>query len=155
MRDKISLEARQIAIKELITTQQVSDQNQLVGFLKKHHRIATNQAVVSRDLRKMGIVKKLVNGVLTYEIPESDVRAEILRLALVDITHNETMIVITTHPGLADFVGDCLDQHDDLGLLGCLSGENVVFAVPESIKKIDKTCRAIREKFHFKKGEKH
>ncbi len=142
---------RHEAIKELVKKRAISDQKQLVELLKKQYQIEANQAVVSRDLRKLGIVKKVVKGVLAYELPDIDVATEILRLALVDIIYNESMIVIKTHPALADFVGDCVDQHDDLDVLGCLSGENVVFVAPKSVKNIRKTYEKICEKFQFKK----
>lgn len=144
---------RQEAIKELIKKTAVSDQNHLVKLLLEHYQIEANQAVISRDLRKLGIVKKMVNGILCYEVPDLDVKSEILRLALVDITHNESMIVITTHPALADFVGDCVDQYDDLEVLGCLAGENVVFVTPKSVKNIKKVYDHLCEKFHFKKKD--
>lgn len=150
--DKLFPIARQRAIKELVKKMAISDQKQLVALLSEHYGIETNQAVVSRDLRKLGVIKKLIKGASLYEVPEVDVETEILRLALVDIVHNESMIVIKTHPGLADFVGDCLDQYNDLEVLGCLAGENVVFVTPVSIKTIRKTFAAICEKFHFKKG---
>lgn len=150
MNDKYSVEARQKAIEVLVKKRAVSDQKQLVDLLQEQYGIETNQAVVSRDLRKLGIVKKMVNGELLYEIPGVDVSAEILRLALIDIAHNESMIVIKTQPGLAAFVGDCLDQHADLEILGSLAGENVVFAIPKSIKNIHKIYQALCEKLHFK-----
>ncbi len=151
MTNKIDAKIRQKAIQTLVKKTLISDQKQLVALLKEHFAIEANQAVVSRDLRKMGVVKKTVNGVLAYDLPSMDVSAEILRLALVDINRNETMILIHTHPGMADFVGDCVDQHKDLEVLGCLAGENVVFVAPKSIKSIHKTYEKICEKFHFKK----
>ena len=141
---------RQKAIRELVKKTPISDQKQLIELLMKHYKIDTNQAVISRDLRKLGVVKKLVQGVLVYEIPDIDVKAEILRLACIDIRHNESMIVIETHPGLASFVGDCLDQLNDLNILGCLAGENIVFVSPQSIKDIHRIFDAICEKFYFK-----
>lgn len=151
MINKKDAASRQKAIQELVKKIAISDQKQLVALLKEHYEIEANQAVISRDLRKLGVVKKMVNGVLSYEMPDVDVSAEILRLALVDINHNESMIVIKTHPGLADFVGDCVDQYNDLEVLGCLAGENVVFVAPKSIKNIHKTYEKVCEKFHFKK----
>lgn len=153
MSKKQSPVERHEAIKELVKKFQIADQKQLVELLLKHYNIETNQAVVSRDLRKLGVVKKMINDALVYELPDVDVTTEILRLALVDISHNEATIVIKTHPALADFVGDCLDQHTDLDVLGCLSGENVVFVTPKSIKNIAKTCEAICQKFQFKKKQ--
>lgn len=151
MTSKQSTAARQEAIKELVKKMTISDQKQLVDLLKEHYEIETNQTVVSRDLRKLGVIKKIVGGSLSYEMPEIDVSAEILKLALVDINRNESMIVIKTHPGLADFVGDCVDEHNDLEVLGCLAGENVVFVTPLSIKNIQRTYEKLCEKFHFKK----
>lgn len=141
--------ARHDAIKELIKTFAISDQEALVELLAKHYDIQTTQAAVSRDLRRLGIVKTKEG----YEAPDLDVTAEILKLALVDIVHNESLIVIKTYPALADFVGDYIDQQDDLDILGCLSGENVVFVTPLSIKQIKKTYTALCKKLHFKQKE--
>lgn len=151
MAKKPSVEERHEAIKALLNKVAVSDQNQLVDLLWKHHGIETNQAVVSRDLRKIGVVKKVIKGELVYEVPTVDVAAGILELALVDIEYNESMILIKTYPGLADFVGDCVDQYNDLDVLGCLSGENVVFVAPLSVKTIKTTYEKICQRFHFKK----
>lgn len=142
--------SRQKAIKELITEQLISDQNQIVDLLREKYGIDTNQTVVSRDLRKLGIIKKMVDGMMVYEVSEMDVQTEIFRLAFVDISHNEGMIVIKTHPGLAAFVGDHLDRCDDLNILGCLAGENVVFVVPKTVSNLSSTLDAIYKKFHIK-----
>lgn len=145
-----SAAARQTALKELIQKRAISDQMQFVDLLQKHYGIDTNQAVISRDLRKLGAVKKMIKGELVYEFPEINVTAAILKLALVDILHNEAMIVIKTHPGMAAFVGDCVDQHEDLDVLGTLAGENAVFVTPRSIKNIKETYTKLCEAFHFK-----
>lgn len=141
--------ARQEAIKELISTFTVSDQEALVKLLAKHHDIHTNQAAVSRDLKALGIIKTNEG----YEVPTLDVTAEILKLALVDVVYNESIIVIKTYPALADFVGDYIDQQDDLDILGCLAGENVVFVTPFSTKQIKQTYAALCKKLHFKHKE--
>lgn len=143
--------SRQQAIKELITENSISDQNQIVDLLKEKYSIETNQTIVSRDLRKLGVIKKMLNGIMVYKVAEDDVQAEIFRLALVGIDHNEAMIVIRTHPGLSAFVGDYLDQCSDLNILGCLAGENVVFVAPKKISELSETFDAICKKFHIKK----
>ena len=145
---------RQKAIKELITEKCISDQNQIVDLLKEKYELETNQAVISRDLKKLGVVKKPFNELMVYEMAETNVQTEIFRLALVDIDHNEVMIVIKTVPGLAAFVGDQLDQCKDLNILGCLAGENVVFIVPKTGSKIITTFQAICKKFQFKASKK-
>lgn len=143
---------RQDAIKEIVSKELISDQTQLVERLMSIYGIDTNQVTVSRDIGKLGIVKKKIRGKTCYELPSIDVRTQILNLALISVECNETMIVIKTHPGLAAFVGDCLDEHTDLNILGCLAGENVVFVVPKSVKTIEQIRLSICEKFSFKKG---
>lgn len=151
MTEDFSTQKRQDAIVDLLKKVAVFDQNQIVELLKKHYGIETNQVTISRDLRKLGVVKQLINDALIYNLPKTDVKAEILRLALVDISYNEVMIVIKTHPGLAAFVGDYIDQNQELEVLGSLAGENVVFVVPKSIKKIKNIYDALCENLNFKK----
>lgn len=142
---------RQQAIQAAIKKFTVSDQHQLVRILADHYGIDTNQAAASRDLRKLGIVKKMHKGILAYEAAEIDVKKAILQLAVLDIVHNETMIVIKTYPGIADFVGDCLDKCEDLEMLACLAGENVIFVTPVSMKRLKVTFEGVCEKLHFKR----
>ncbi len=140
---------RQEKIKELLSKELISDQHTIVEFLKSHYGIVANQTIVSRDLRKLGVVKKMVRGVLAYEIPTLDVRIEILKLGVVDVVYNEANIVIKTFPGLAAFVGDYLDSCIDIEIAGCIAGENVVFVAPRSLSEIKKTCLDICEKLQF------
>jgi len=151
MKKKHTSSFRQRAIKELITEKSISDQNQIAVLLGEKYGIETNQAVVSRDLRKLGVSKKPLKGIMIYEMNKLDVQTEIFKLALIDIEHNEVMIVIKTHPGLAAFVGDYLDQCTDLNILGCLAGENVIFITPKTISELSKTFHAICKKFQLKK----
>lgn len=152
MEEKIKPEERQKAIQDLITQEPVTDQKKLVSLLSKKFGIATNQAVVSRDLRRLCVVKKQVKGEMIYELPATDTTTEILKLAIIDIQYNEVMIVIKTHPALAAFVGDYIDQYTDLDILGSLAGENVVFVTPRSIKNIKNIYQALCQKIHFKKA---
>lgn len=144
-------QTRRKAIWQLIKTCPISDQKQLVELLLHKYNLETNQTVVSRDLRKLGIVKKSVAGELLYEVPSSNIHEEILRLALVDISYNECMIVIKTQPALADFVGDYLDEQTELDILGCVSGENTLLVTPKSIVNIKQTYEQLCEALFFKK----
>ncbi|MBM3198488.1 MAG: hypothetical protein FJZ58_04445 [Chlamydiae bacterium] len=149
--DSSQQKIRQKAILQLIQDHAVSDQKQLVDLLLQQYDLETNQAAVSRDLRKMGIVKKPIQGALLYEAPTSDIQKEILRLALLDIAHNECIIVIKTRPALADFVGDYLDGQTELGILGCVSGENTVLVTPKSTQHIEQTYKLICQALYLKK----
>jgi transcriptional regulator of arginine metabolism len=142
---------RLTAIKNLIAKFIVEDQDQLVELLKSNHSISTNQSIVSRDLRHLGIGKTIRDGVACYELPKIDATQEILKRAILDIQHNESMIVITTLPGLADFVGDFLDDQESDMLLGTLAGENILMAIPRSVKQISQIYKKVCTLVHFKK----
>ena len=142
---------RLAAIKILLQREWIGDQEALVQNLKEQWGIETNQSVVSRDLRKLGVIKRKVEGKLRYELPDLDITTEILKLGIVDILHNEMMIVIKTRPGLAPFIGDCIDHLLSSEILGCLAGENVIFIACHAIQKIEETYRLVCEKLHFAK----
>lgn len=152
MSEKESPPNRQEAVKQLLTDHLISDQQTLVDLLKKNFGIETNQSVLSRDLRRLGVTKKEINREMVYALPDLDIVAELLRLAIVDIHYNETMIVVKTHPGLAAFVGDHIDRQAGEDILGCLAGENVVFIACRSVKKIHETYETVRRFLHFKKS---
>ncbi len=147
---KSLINKRQTAIQELVKTHLIEDQTALIELLQKQYGISTNQAAISRDLRKLGINKRVHEGTAAYELPRIDIVSEILRYAVVSVRRNESMIVINTVEGTAAFVADYLDTQHDLAILGTLAGENIVFVSPQSIKDIEelynKLCHRIKVK---------
>lgn len=121
---------RQEAIRDLINSRPIEDQDTLVELLAKEYGLETNQSIVSRDLRQLGAVKQLVSGRMIYELDKRDVQREILRLAILSIDYNDSIIVIKTFPALAAFVGDYLDMQEELPMLGNIAGENTIFVTP-------------------------
>lgn len=134
---------RREALRSLIDSHVISDQETLLKLIKKEYGIDTSQAVISRDLRALGVSKRSHGKVQRYEVFTSDASREILRLAVVDIVYNESLVVIKTLPGLAAFVADFIDLSNDPTILATLSGENVVFIVPTHVKNIDQTYESI------------
>lgn len=148
---------RHQALEELISLYPVEDQTTLVTLLKDNYNIDTNQSIVSRDLRELGVTKKIVDNSSVYEINTVNTTYELLIRAITAIEHNESIIVVKTVPGLASFVGDVLDQKQLPELLATLAGENVVFVIPKSIVTIKKTyeilCKALYYKMKKQKEE--
>jgi arginine repressor len=144
------LSTRKEAIKDLIKRYPVENQEMLVELLEKEYGIETNQSVVSRDLRELGVTKQKLKDTMIYELKEIDVTKEILRLGVLDVVRNESMIVIKTLGGLAPFVGDFLDLQTEAGVLATLAGENVVFVTPYSTKDIQKVFEAVCRSVYFK-----
>lgn len=153
MEKKNKVTKRHEAIKELIRTTPIEDQQTLVELMKKQYNIETNQSIISRDLRALGVTKHLSRNKMIYELPATDASQEILKLAIVDIMHNETLIIIKTLPGLASFVGDYLDMQSTIEIAGTLAGENTVFVAPVSVKQIKETTDDISQILNFKREE--
>jgi transcriptional regulator of arginine metabolism len=142
MSDLKKTNLRHQALEEIIKSHKVADQESLVKLLAQEYNISTNQSIISRDIRQLGIVKRAVGHQFVYEFGHNPTR-EILRQAHVRVEHNESFIVIHTLGGLASFVGDFLDQQKIEGVLATLAGENVVFVAPVSIKNIKEIYKKI------------
>lgn len=145
---------RREAIKSLIKSQAIENQTMLVDLLKEKYDIATNQSIVSRDLQDLGVSKKKYKDIMVYELFEGDPNKEIFQRGLVNIEHNEVMILIIVLPGLAGFVSEHLDMvRETVDVLGTIAGENMIFVMPKSIKTIEETNKKVCEVLYFKKTE--
>jgi transcriptional regulator of arginine metabolism len=134
----------------LIKRHPIENQDMLVELLEQECHIETNQSVVSRDLRELGVVKHKHKERMIYQLSERDVMAEILHLAVLDVVHNESTIVVKTRGGFADYVGDYLDRCHELEILATLAGENVVFVAPKSTQYIQTIAQAVRQALYVK-----
>jgi transcriptional regulator of arginine metabolism len=150
--EKEKIKLRQAAIKELIKSEAIEDQQKLVDLIKERYGIEASQAVISRDLRALGVGKRKVQNKMVYEIAEIDPSKEILRLAIVNVQHNESLIIIHTLPGLAAFVGDYLDMRaHEIDIIGTIAGENTLFVAPQKIGTIKQVFSKICKIIYFKK----
>ena len=113
-------ENRQYLIKEIISTEKIESQQQLLEELAKHGVEAT-QATISRDINELRIVKMNdENGNIRYDIlPErvvfendSQLR-EVLNDSVTQITQVQFMNIVKTLLGTADVVAA---EKDELGL---------------------------------------
>ncbi len=150
MTDKKSAKKRQEAIKELLSEVLVSDHHKMIELLNLNYGIVATQPVVSRDLRMLGAIKKEINKEFFYALPNYDATNELLKLAILDIQYNESMIVVKTRQGLAAFVGDYVDQNINFSILGCLAGENVVFISCKSNVNIKENYEILCKKLNFR-----
>jgi len=130
---------RQHRIVRLLEHHPVSSQAQLMQLLEADGVVAT-QATVSRDLEELGAVKvRIPGGATAYAIPERDkVRGDggpddhLRRLMgefVVDVAHNQCLIVLRTPPGSAHVVASALDRHGFPGILGTVAGDDTIMLV--------------------------
>lgn len=127
---------RQAKIMEIISTQDVETQEQLLQHLQEAGFHST-QATISRDIKELRIVKELTSlGTYRYcaaakEVPNTSLGRlnTIFRECVTDFDYAQNIVVIHTMPGLASAAGSALDAMNMSVILGTLAGDDTVFIV--------------------------
>jgi len=142
----MSKQQRHVAIKQIITHQVISSQDELCQALEKAGFEVT-QATLSRDMKDLGIARVNTTAGLRYVLHvESEERslAPLIGYEIERIDANESMIVIKTLPGRAQGVAEIIDGQRHPSVLGTLAGDNTIFITPTSAAKIDEVLRFIK-----------
>lgn len=150
----MSKQQRHVAIKQVITHQVISSQDDLCRALEKAGFEVT-QATLSRDMKELGIARVNTLDGLRYVLHvESEERrlAPLIGYEIERIDANETMIVIKTLPGRAQGVAEIIDSKRNQLILGTLAGDNTIFVTPASVAKIDEVLKLIKELMSEKAG---
>lgn len=116
-------------IKQLITENDISTQDMLVEMLNADGYNVT-QATVSRDIKKLGLLKSFENGVNKYVLrieSVSDHDHILLKSGALSVSTAQNIVVIKCKSGLANAVCVMLDSFDLDGLVGTLAGDDTIF----------------------------
>lgn len=135
---------RRVALRQLLLSGQTGTQQELSELLSERG-LETTQSTISRDLKLLGAQRvQREDGEFAYHLRPEDA-ATFPAQMLLDVRHNETMVVLQTKVGRAQAVGLDLDdlQHPDI--LGVLAGDDTVLVIPRSIERIEALAAALRE----------
>ena len=116
-------------IKEIITKYDVTTQDMLVDILNKDGYNVT-QATVSRDIKKLGLVKSFEKGVNKYVLKRENSGENdylILKNGIVDIINAQNIVVIKCKSGLANAICVYLEELNLPGIAGSLAGDDTIF----------------------------
>ena len=127
---------RQAKIMEIISTNNVETQEQLLAALQKEGFRCT-QATISRDIKDMRIVKELTSmGTYRYTTSSNEMGSSftsrlntIFRECVVGFDYAQNIIVIRTLPGLASAAGSAIDAMNMSAVVGSLAGDDTVMVV--------------------------
>ena len=136
-----------VAIQNLLQKKMVRTQDEIREFLHKQG-FDINQAMISRILHKLGAIKMNEGEQIVYRLPTELITItpkDQLKQLVLNIAHNEALIVIQTSPGSAQLVARLLDQKNVSGILGTLAGDDTIFIAPDKIRHIDTLYQSIRE----------
>jgi len=140
-------------LRNLLLKKSAKTQEEICLLLKKYgHDV--NQTKVSRLLRKLGVVKaKNSQGKIIYWLPKELPPPSLSNLVndlIVDVTSNESTIIIHTSPGSASLIARVIDY---LGveneILGTIAGDDTIFVAPKSISNIKLVYKKIRAQLGF------
>ncbi len=128
-----------VAIQELLKNKSVGTQEEICAALSKKGFIA-NQVKISRLLHKIGAIKMTENDRVVYRLPTELATIspkDNLKQLILNLTHNEVLIVIQTMPGAAQLVARLLDLANDKDVLGTIAGDDTIFIAPRKVKQIE------------------
>ncbi|WP_456278342.1 transcriptional regulator AhrC/ArgR [Bacillus sp. AK128] len=134
---------RHIKIREVITSNEIETQDELVDLLKAEGFNVT-QATVSRDIKELHLVKvPMIDGRYKYSLP-ADQRfnpLQKLKRALMDafvkIDSAGHMLVMKTLPGNANAIGALIDNLDWEEILGTICGDDTILIICKSAEQTE------------------
>ncbi|MEM6289672.1 MAG: arginine repressor [Myxococcota bacterium] len=136
--------ARRLALRQLLLSGQTGTQTELSNLLTERG-FETTQSTISRDLKLLGAQRyQREDGEFAYHLRPTE-EAAFPADMLLDVTHNETMVVLRTKVGRAQAVGLDLDDMRHPDILGTLAGDDTVLVIPRTIENIDELAQSIRE----------
>jgi len=132
------------AFKELLKQEQFGSQGDIVDALKSQGFDNISQSKVSRMLSKYGAVRtRNARQEMVYCLPAElgvPTAKSPLRQLVLDIEHNDVMIIIRTSPGAAQLIARLLDSLSKSdGVLGTIAGDDTIFIAPTDVHQIKQT----------------
>ena len=142
---------RQAKIMEIISTQNVETQEQLLDALRGAGFHST-QATISRDIKELRIVKELTSlGTYRYTTTQGEVTGTftsrmntIFRECVTGFDYAQNMVVIHTLPGLASAAASAIDAMGLSVILGTIAGDDTVFVVMRDSNAAAAFCGEIK-----------
>lgn len=136
------------AFKALLRTENFGSQGEIVDALKNEGFDNISQSKVSRMLSKYGAVRtRNARQEMVYTLPPElgiPTTKSPLRQLVIDIEHNDVMVIIRTSPGAAQLIARMLDSVGKAdGVLGTIAGDDTIFIAPVSVKHIDDTLQKV------------
>lgn len=138
--------ARQAKIKEIISSQEISSQEDLCKFLETSG-FETTQATLSRDLHELGIVRipSETGFKYVFHLEDNDgALKQLIGMEIINVLHNESAVIIKTMPGRAAGVAVYLDRMKESHIIGTVAGDDSIIVIPDSHKNVSKLVEIIK-----------
>lgn len=140
------------AFKALLKEERYASQAEIVEALQDRGFQSMNQSKVSRMLSKFGAVRaRNAREDMVYCLPPElsmpSAKSSVRQLVM-DVEHNDVMIIIRTTPGAAQLIARLLDSVGKKeGVLGTIAGDDTIFIAPVDVARIDETLKNVQALF--------
>lgn len=143
--------SRQEKILEIIGQYEIDTQE---GILEKLHEagFGVTQATVSRDIKRLNLVKKLTNGKYVYACQEEKAKAgsgvrfqSMLNETVVSLDRAMNIVVVKCHVGMANAVCAAFDSMEWDDVVGTLAGDDTIFVLLRSEQRAQEFMKEIEE----------
>ncbi len=122
--------------KALLKEEKFSSQGEIVLALQEEGFENINQSKVSRMLTKFGAVRtRNAKMEMVYCLPAElgvPTTTSPLKNLVLDVDHNDAVVVIHTSPGAAQLIARLLDSLGNPGILGTIAGDDTIFVTPSN-----------------------
>ncbi|AOZ90094.1 arginine repressor [Bacillus xiamenensis] len=142
---------RHIKIREIIASQEIETQDELVDILKADGYNIT-QATVSRDIKELHLVKVPTNnGTYKYSLPADQRFNPLSKLkralmdAFIKMDAASHLIVLKTMPGNAQAIGALMDNLDWEEIMGTICGDDTILIICRTPDDTDTVSAKILE----------
>ena len=127
---------RLLAIKEIITNNKVSSQEELLSILDKRGLNYT-QATLSRDLKflKVNKISDAEKGYI-YELPDqhalpnNEIAETYAAQGFVSILFANHLGIVKTLPGYASSIASLIDRSSPFEIIGTIAGDDTILIIP-------------------------
>lgn len=135
MRNQTKHEDLSRAFKTLLKAEKFSSQSEIIQALQDEGFDNINQSKVSRMLTKFGAVRtRNAKMEMVYCLPTElgvPATSSPLKNLVLDVDHNDAVVVIQTSPGAAQLIARMLDSLGKAeGILGTIAGDDTIFTTP-------------------------
>jgi transcriptional regulator of arginine metabolism len=140
------------AFKNILKAENYGSQGEIVDGLRAQGFDNISQSKISRMLSKFGAVRtRNARGDMVYCLPPElgmPTAKSPLKQLVLDIVHNNVMVIIRTSPGAAQLIArllDSLSQKD--GVLGTIAGDDTIFIAPADVTHIEEIRQRVENLF--------
>ncbi|MCL1145098.1 transcriptional regulator ArgR [Shewanella sp. 10N.261.52.F9] len=140
--------------KSILKEERFGSQSEIVIALQAEGFSNINQSKVSRMLSKFGAVRtRNAKQEMVYCLPAElgvPTAGSPLKNLVLDVDHNQAMIVVRTSPGAAQLIARLLDSiGKPEGILGTIAGDDTIFICPSSIHNVEDTLETVKSLFNY------